>query len=186
MPQILKRVETNFSHCTNKYYHRTNADGVTEPYFDALHTCQYFIFLYYVANTIYKNDKSPAARELCDKVYGLSKVILGADIYYEVEMPDVWTCDHPHGSVIGRAKIGEGFCFAQEANVGNNRGVYPVLGNNVKMHPGSKVHGNCRIGNNVWLSTNAYVKDQDVPDNVIVFGMSPNLVFKKRKDLPTE
>jgi serine O-acetyltransferase len=43
------------------------------------------------------------------------------------------------------------------------------------------VLGNCTIGDNVWISANTYIKDEDVPANTIVFGSSPNLVFKKLK-----
>ena len=35
-----------------------------------------------------------------------------------------------------------------------------------------------QIGSNTVFSTQAFVKEQDVPDNVIVFGKFPDLVFK--------
>lgn len=52
------------------------------------------------------------------------------------------------------------------------------MGNHVKMLSNSKVIGNSRIGNNVIISAGTYIKDQDVPNDVIVFGNSPDLVFK--------
>lgn len=176
--EVLERVEKNFSKRNNKYYSTTNSDGVKETFFDPLHTCQWFIFIYYMSNTIYKNEKSAQAKELCDKLYCLSKMISGADLYYEVDMPEYFACDHPVGTVIGRAKYGEGFMFLQGCTVGNNKGVYPVIGKDVILCSGAKILGDCKIGDKAIISANAYVKDQDVPEGMIVYGSSPDLIFK--------
>lgn len=47
------------------------------------------------------------------------------------------------------------------------------------MFSNSKILGGSHIGNHVIISANSYIKDQDVPDDTIVFGQSPNLVFKE-------
>jgi len=49
------------------------------------------------------------------------------------------------------------------------------------MYSNSKILGKSRIGNNVWISANTYIKDEDVPSDTIVFGQSPNLIFKDIK-----
>lgn len=41
--------------------------------------------------------------------------------------------------------------------------------------------GNCRIGDNVIIGANSGVKDEDVPDNSIVFGYSPHLIIKAKR-----
>lgn len=179
MPEVLSRLERNFSSNKNKYYSKTDELGNREAYFDPLHTCQWLIFLYYFANTINKSENSKEARELCDKLYGISKMMSGADIYYEVELPDVFSCDHPVGAVIGRGKFANGFAFIQGCTVGNNKGIYPIIGENVTMYSNSKIVGNCKIGNDVIISANTYIKDQDVPSGVLVYGSSPNLSFKE-------
>lgn len=181
MPMVLERLERNFEKNTNKYYSCIDKNGEKHTYFDPLHTCQWLVFLYYFANTVFKEEKSQEAREFCDKLYAISKMMSGADIYYEVELPDVFCCDHPVGAVIGRGKIGENFAFIQGCTIGNNRGIYPVIGNNVTMYSNSKIVGNCKIGDNVVVSANVYIKDQDVPENVVVYGTSPNLVFKEKE-----
>ena len=97
-PAIIKRVEENFVRQHNKYYSRCAVpedETTRDAYFDPLHTCQWLIFLYYTANTIYKADKSTAARELCDKIYGLSKMISGADLYYEIDLPAFFPANIP-------------------------------------------------------------------------------------------
>lgn len=118
---------------------------------------------------------------LADKVYYLNKMLNGCDLYHQVELPKFFRLDHPVGSVMGRAVYGEGFMFAQNCTVGNNKGIYPIIGENVRMCAYSSILGNCKIGNNVILGAHAAVKDTDIPDNSIVFGQSPNLILKKQK-----
>lgn len=155
----------------NKYY----CSGCLSP----LHTCQYVMFLYYCANTIFK---AKGRCEICDKIYGLSKIVSSADIYYEIELPEIFMFDHPVGTVLGRATYGNYFIFSQGCTVGNNKGNYPQIGNNVAMLSNSKVIGNSNIGDNVIISANTYVKDINVPNYSIVFGGNQgrdSLIIKK-------
>lgn len=108
-------------------------------------------------------------------IYGISKCFSSADIYYEVKIPDIWFFDHPHGSVMGRAEYSDYFTFSQCCTVGNNKRKYPRFGRYVSMMSGSKILGDCRIGDHVIMSANSYVVDTDVPSNCIVFGSSPNI-----------
>jgi serine O-acetyltransferase len=182
LPKALERFEACISKVDNKYYYQVNKNGEREAYFDPLHTCQWLLFLYLVANTIYKyeNEKKEAARVVCDKIYGQSKTVSGCDLYYEIEMPEVFTFDHPTGSFMGRAKFGEYFSFTQGCSVGNSNEIYPVIGEHVSMYAGSKILGNSHIGDNCIISAGTMVKDQDVPANSIVYGKSPELVIKHK------
>lgn len=168
-----------FSHIKNKYF--------TSNDINVLHSGQYFIFLYYLANTIFSNEIKNGvcdvniainARCVCDKLYCLNKLLTSCEVYYEVELPEYFLVDHPLSSVIGRASIGNGFAFIQGCTVGGNNGVYPVIGENVFMYSNSKILGKSHIGNNVLIGANAYIKDMDIPDNVIVFGQYPNIIIK--------
>ena len=105
----------------------------------------------------------------------------GCDLFYEVELPDFFILDHPVGSVMARAQYGEGFLFRHNCTVGNNHGIYPIIGKNVELCANASILGNCHIGDNVTIGAYACVKDQDVPDNSIVFGQSPNLIIKTKK-----
>jgi serine O-acetyltransferase len=171
----LERSEACFSHAVNKYYRK---DG--ETYFNPFHSAQYSIFLYFLSNSIY--SLHPQARTLADRVYYLNKALNGADLFYEVSLPRVFFTDHPVGTVMGRAVYGEFFSFAQCCTVGNNRGIYPVIGKNVSMMAGSMLLGNCRVGDNVILGANACVKDTDIPPCSIVFGASPDLTIKTKDE----
>lgn len=120
-------------------------------------------------------------RTLSDKIYYLNKALNGCDLYYEVNLPDFFTLDHPVGSVMGRAEYGDGFSFSQCCTVGNNRGIYPRIGKNVKMCAYSSIIGDCKVGDNVIIGANSGIKDCDVPENTVVFGQYPNNTFKEIK-----
>lgn len=170
----LDRTAHSFSNVKNPYYKK---DG--SACFDPFHSGQNTVFLYFLSNSLWKdlNDSSLATR-----VYYLNKIFNSIDLFYEVELPALFGVDHPLGSVMGRAKYSDRFFFSQACNVGNNKGIYPAIGENVAMFAGSAIIGKCKIGKNCWISARTFVKDQDVPDNSIVFGSSPNLVFKYRPE----
>ncbi|WP_195407793.1 LbetaH domain-containing protein [Bacteroides congonensis] len=169
--EVLNRCEYCFQRVDNKYFRL----GV-----NLTHSGQWLSFLYYFSNTLSHNGKTA----LADKFYYLNKVMHSVDIYHAVNLPDVFFLEHPVGSVFGRAEYGTNFFAMQNCTVGGNRDrktgelFYPVIGDNVKMYSGSKIIGKSKIGNNVTLAANTYVKDIEIPDGATVFGQSPNLVIK--------
>jgi serine O-acetyltransferase len=172
--EVKNRIEFNFYHSKNKYY-KSNS----EVFFNPFHSAQWTIFLYYLSNSLFKTDKKNTI--LCDKIYYLNRMLNSCDLFYEVNLPDIFSLDHPLGTVIGRATFKNYFSFTQGCTVGNNKGIFPVFGENVKMLSNSKILGNSRIGDNVIIAANTYIKDIDIPDNSIVFGNSPNLIIKKNR-----
>lgn len=166
---VLQRVKYCFSRTPNKYYSR---DG--ETFFNPFHSGQYCIYLYFLSRIVWQQGNSI----LADKIYYLNKIMNGCDMFYEVELPDFFMLDHPVGSVLGRAQYGEGFTFGQNCTIGNNHGIYPVIGKNVELCVNASIIGNSHISDNVTIGAYACVKDQDVPANSIVFGQSPNLIIK--------
>lgn len=137
----------------------------------------YTVFLYKLSNKLYKNNYI----ETASKIYYLNKIMNSVELFYEVEMPQNFFLDHPLGSVMGRAKYGEFFTFSQGCTVGENKGVYPRIGNFVTMMSNSKIVGKSIIGNNCIIAANTYVKDAIVPDDTIVFNNGTELVFKENK-----
>jgi serine O-acetyltransferase len=169
----LPDVEHCFGHVASRYYRNDQGDIFFDPY----QTAQYGIFLYFLSRKLWLRGDST---RLAAKVYALNKMLNGCDLFYEVELPPIFSFDHPLGAVMGRATYSDFFRFSQSCCVGNNNGAYPRLGQYVTLFPYARVIGNCRIGNNVFISHGVYVKDTDIPDNSLVFGSSPNLVIKTR------
>ena len=171
----LNASEYCFSHSNTSYYQK---DG--EVYFNPFHSGQYAIFLYFLSNIFFK--KHPNFRTVADRIYYLNKALNSVELFYEVELPAIFFADHPIGSVMGRAKYGDFFSYAQNCSVGNNKGIYPLIGQNVRMAAGSTIFGNCNIGDNVIISAHTYIKDTNIPACSIVFGVYPNLVIKQKNE----
>jgi len=153
----------------NKYYQNTTL-------INPLHTAQYTQFLYFLSKEIALIGET----ELADKIYYLNKALNSCVLYHAIELPSIFTLDHPLGSVMGRASYSRYFSFQQGCTVGHNRGVFPTIGQHVKMLANSTIIGQSNIGNHVFLAANTYVKDENIPDQSIVFGQSPNLIIKSR------
>lgn len=174
---VYPRLEKNFVNSSNKYFVVYTNEG-RFPRFDPFHSVQWMTFLYYLSHELYLQRSN-----LCDKVYYLNKIMNSVDLFYAIELPDIWSAEHPLSSVMGRAKYSNGFFFYQGCTVGGTRDrennlYYPVIEENVRMYANSSILGRCRIGRNVQIGAGALVKNQDVPADSIVFGQSPNLIIK--------
>ena len=164
---VYPRLEVNFSHSANKYFGFDTENGRVSR-FDPFNTIQWMTFLYYLSRELYHRNSN-----LCDKVYYLNKIMHSVDLFYAIELPDIWSAEHPLSSVMGRAKYSNGFFFYQGCTVGGTRGKdgklhYPIIEKNVRMYANSSVLGHCHIGQNVQIGAGALVKNQDVPDDCIV------------------
>lgn len=146
-----------------------------EKRFNHRHTDHYAMFLYLVSNTI---NRMQGNLELADKVYALNKALHAIDVYHEVELPQVFFFQHPLGTVLGRANYGNCFMVYQRCTVGAKDQVYPTIGEGVVMYGGSSIIGDSTIGSNVWLSSGTTVIGQDVANDSVVFGRSPNITIK--------
>lgn len=166
----LERVEYCFAAIKNKYFPQRS-----KTYFNHRQTDQYAMFLYLVANSVFRRHGDIA---LAEKAYALNKALHGLDAFYEIALPDIFGFQHPVGTVLGRARYSNYFFVYQRCSTGAKDTIYPTIGEGVVMYGGSSIIGNCKIGNNVSLSAGAFVMGQDVPDNSVVFGHSPNLTIK--------
>lgn len=170
----LKKSKLNFSHNKNKYY--SNKGNVI---FNPFHSGQYSVFLYYLSNTTWKQGN---LNFLADRIYYLNKILNSVDLFYEIELPEIFNLDHPVGTVLGRASYSDYFMFSQNVTVGNNKGKYPIFEKKVILFSGVTIIGNSHIQENSLISANTYIKDTDIPRNSIVFGSSPNLTIIEKDD----
>lgn len=144
--------------------------------FDHLHSSQYTTFLYFLANTLWR---AGTERPLCNKLFGLNKALNGIDLFYEIEMPEVFFIGHSVGIVLAKARYGERLVLYQNCTVGKNHGHAPVLGDGVVLYPNSAVIGRCEIGAGSVIAQGTSVVNRSTPGHCMVFaGDAGGLVFK--------
>lgn len=177
IPEALQAIEDNYRGLPNKRFWDGH-DVIFSPYISV----QWMNFLYRLAHAIYLRGGGDAA----DQVYYLNKIMHANDWFYAVELPIHFHCEHPLGSVLGRATYGDYLFVYQGTTIGGNRShgelSYPTLGNNVILYANATVLGNTKIGNNVLISSGSYLLNEQIPDNCIVFGQSPNITITKKSE----
>lgn len=146
---------------------------------------QWCLFLYRMSRYLYVNrcDNDTLSADI---IFYLNKIMNSVNWNYKAELPMHFSCEHPLGSVLGRAEYGDYLFIYQGVTVGGNRSrgelSFPVIGDNVIFYTDSKVIGKSHIGSNVVVAANTYIFNTDVPDNCIVSGRSPDLVIKTKSE----
>lgn len=168
LPQTLERLRT----CINS----VKLWQINE--FDHLHSSQYCIFLYYLANTIWKETKQT---ELPTKLFQLNKTLNAIDLFYEIEMPARFFIGHSPGIVLAKAQYSDYFVIYQNSTVGKNHGTAPKIERGVIMYPNSAIIGRCHIHPETVVSQGVSIINNDAPGNCIVFADNgKELVFKSK------
>ena len=103
---------------------------------------------------------------LYEKIYIDYSMIIGRNSIVGINI----SFPHLQNIVIGDGVVIGNNCFIyQDVTLGQNRGKYPVIGDNVIIYAGAKIFGNVSVGNNAIIGANAVVT-KNVPDNAIVGG----------------
>ena len=147
-------------------------------YFDPLHSEQNTVFLYYLANTIHRNNDD---RRVATKLFYLNKALNGFSCFYDTELPDVWFVGHSVGIVLSRASYGERLVLYQNSTVGKNHGKGPTLGNGVVLYPNSAIIGDCTVGSETIVGQGQRLIDQDTPGRCYVFSDGAQVILKTPK-----
>ena len=113
--------------------------------------------------------------QICRAVYGI-------ELRRSVRIGRRFLIGHQHGIVIHRfATFGNDCIIRQGVTLGIaneerwQRGVGPVIGNNVSFSPGCVIIGNIKIGDNVQIGPNCVVTS-DVPANRTLFVPPPRVL----------
>jgi serine O-acetyltransferase len=106
--------------------------------FDVLHSSQYCMFLYFLANSIWRAE-GPGM--VCTKLFGLNKALNAIDCFYEIELPEIFFIGHSVGIVLAKASYANYLVLYQNSTVGKNHGVAPVIEERVVMYPNSAIIG---------------------------------------------
>ncbi|MFZ6861182.1 hypothetical protein ACO0K7_00955 [Undibacterium sp. Ji67W] len=149
----------------------------TPDTFNYLHSTQYCMFLYFLSNSIHRNEHQP---DICTKLFYLNKALNGIDLFYEIEMPPVFFIGHSVGIVLAKATYGNYLVLYQNSTVGKNHGAAPILGEGVIMYPNSAIIGDCKVADRSVISQGVSVISRDTQANSLVFQKDGGeLVFKK-------
>ncbi len=170
VPRALERLEYCFQAINNKYFFDGN-----NAIFRHLHGDQYCMWLYIIANEIYRQD---GPENVCSKLFLLNKSLNGCDIYYEISLPNIFLVVHPLGTVLGRATYSDYFVAYQRVGVGSNHDIYPRFGQNVTLRPGAAVLGSSSIGDMCQIATESLVLDRHVPANSVYIGSPKTAILK--------
>lgn len=178
IPTALDTIQKNYERLPNKRFF----DG-KDVQLSPLISVQWMNFLYRLSHALYKMEGEGTA---ADQVYYLNKIMHSVDWFYAIELPIHFLCEHPLGSVLGRANYGDYLFVYQGTTVGGNRknGVlsYPRIGTNVILFANATVIGESIIGDNVVVSAGTEIVNDTVSNNCIVFGKSPDLVVKQKSE----
>lgn len=143
--------------------------------FDHLHSSQYCLYLYYLANTLWRNTGDS---ELCTRLFLLNKALNGIDCFYEIDLPPVLFIGHSVGIVLAKAEYGNFLVLYQNSSVGKNHGQAPTIGEGVIMYPNSAIIGRSKVENATVLSPGSRLVNQDSPGNCMVFSNGRYPEFK--------
>lgn len=144
--------------------------------FNYLHSSQYCQFIYYLSNTIWRNERNaPAATRL----FLLNKSLNAIDLFYEIEMPPVFFIGHSVGIVLAKANYGNYLVLYQNSTVGRHLDRIPSIGEGVVLYPNTAVIGGSILEDGVVVSQGTSVIDTHAPARSIAFaGAAGKLSFR--------
>ena len=148
--------------------------------FNVLQSSQHTIFLYYLANSIWRGSGDTAAPT---RLFLMNKAFNGIDLFYEIAMPAVFYIGHSVGIVLAKATYGNHLVLYQGATVGRHKDQIPVIGDRVVLYPGSAIVAGAVVEDDVVVSQGVRVIGKHVPKGQMVFAGGPGeLAFRPRPD----
>ena len=146
--------------------------------FNVLQSSQHTIFLYYLANSIWKGSGDTSAPT---RLFLMNKAFNGIDLFYEIAMPQVFYIGHSLGIVLAKATYGNYLVLYQNSTVGRHKDRIPVIGDRVVLYPNTAVVGSCVVEDDAVVSQGVSVLNKKVPSGMMAFSGGPGeLVFRPR------
>jgi len=134
--------------------------------FNYLHSSQYCQFIYYLSNTIWNNERDDLA---ATRLFLLNKSLNSIDLFYEIQMPEIFFIGHSVGIVLAKATYGNYLVLYQNSTVGRHLSRVPVLGEGVILYPNTAVIGGSVVEDGAVISQGTSVLDRHVPAKSLAF-----------------
>lgn len=147
--------------------------------FNVLQSSQHCIYLYFLANTIWKASGDTAAPT---RLFLMNKALNGIDLFYEIAMPEVFYIGHSVGIVLAKATYGNHLVLYQNSTIGRHKADIPVIGERVVVYPNSAIIGRSVVGDDAVVSQGTSVINKRVPAGQMAFRSGDGLAFSPRPD----
>jgi serine O-acetyltransferase len=134
--------------------------------FDVLHSSQHCMFLYLLANTIWRENRDAAT---ATRLFLVNKAFNGIDLFYEIELVEPFFIGHSVGIVLAKASYGSHLVLYQNSTIGRSGPDVPVIGNHVVVYPNCAIIGRCQVGDGTILSQGASLINRDSPVDCVVY-----------------
>ena len=176
---VYSKVIDEHSHINETYYSNDKGGRLLLNYLD-----HYAILCFRMANQLWKDGMN----NLADALYYSMRIRCSLDLYYKCNIGECFMPVHALGTIMdSHALYGKYFIIYDGCHIGPysivgiepKDWVHPKFGDFVTMLAHSRVYGNSIIGNNVIISSGTTIINEEIPDNCIVSGASPNLFFQK-------
>lgn len=179
--EFRKVVDAHLDEALERLHRCINACAPWRPdQFNVLQSSQHTIFLYFLANTIWKRSGDTAA---ATRLFLMNKAFNGIDLFYEIAMPEVFYIGHSVGIVLAKANYGNHLVLYQGVTVGRHKDQIPVIGDRVVLYPGSSVAGRAVVEDDCVISQGTRVINRHTPTGSLVFaGDKGELAFRPRPD----
>jgi len=173
-------VEAHLDEALERLHRCINACAPWRPdVFNVLQSSQHCIFLYYLANTIWRASGDTAAPT---RLFLMNKAFNGIDLFYEIAMPEVFYIGHSVGIVLAKATYGNYLVLYQNSTVGRHKDQIPVIGDRVVLYPNTAVIGRSVVEDDVVVSQGTSVINKRVPKGQVAFRSAEGLAFSPRPD----
>lgn len=173
-------VEAHLDEALERLHRCINACAPWRPdVFNVLQSSQHCIFLYYLANTIWRASGDTAAPT---RLFLMNKAFNGIDLFYEIAMPEVFYIGHSVGIVLAKATYGNYLVLYQNSTVGRHKDQIPVIGDRVVLYPNTALIGRSVVEDDVVVSQGTSVINKRVPKGQVAFRSVEGLAFSPRPD----
>ena len=138
---------------------------------------------YRVANYIVNVFKDDFYLIKSREISEIIKIQTGIEIHPLAKIGKYFVIDHGIGTVIGETTIIGEHCYILQGVIIGAKGIsnnssgkrHPTIGNNVEIGAFSKILGNIKIGNNVFIAPYSLIT-KDVPDNTKIISYNKVIV----------